>query len=326
MKCGVILILTFATAVFAQAGKDSEDYKEFDRPKALPNIEDVMSVIETTLTDEQIAKAIRHNPDGMIKVINKKINKNAYPQACPNVKDKLDCPKDAKSNCWTPGQIDVDCPKPNIDRKNPQADELFNLCCFNGCVNSCLVEKTCKVIMEEYTEMKTYDQCTDSTREECSDVPKTECKEVCKQIKTFVDEKVPYEVCEDKQVEKCKMVTEEHEQCRTWKEELTSFKNPIVPDTCPMPEENPQDCDSNCWSPGSPDVDCPLPSGPNMKNQEFGLCCFNGCANKCLQTVEPEIPPNCELSAAEQCTVSDDLVCELNAVSIIRISRNFYFF
>ena len=29
---------------------------------------------------------------------------------------------------------------------------------------------------------------------------------------------------------------------------------------------------SNCWSPGQADTDCP----------NFGLCCFDGCANTCV--------------------------------------------
>ena len=29
---------------------------------------------------------------------------------------------------------------------------------------------------------------------------------------------------------------------------------------------------SNCWSPGQPDTDCP----------DYGLCCFDGCANTCV--------------------------------------------
>ena len=29
---------------------------------------------------------------------------------------------------------------------------------------------------------------------------------------------------------------------------------------------------SNCWSPGQNDTDCP----------NFGLCCFDGCANTCV--------------------------------------------
>ncbi len=29
---------------------------------------------------------------------------------------------------------------------------------------------------------------------------------------------------------------------------------------------------SNCWSPGQGDTDCP----------NFGLCCFDGCANRCV--------------------------------------------
>ncbi len=33
---------------------------------------------------------------------------------------------------------------------------------------------------------------------------------------------------------------------------------------------------SNCWSPGQSDVDCP----------NFGLCCFDGCANRCVDGPE----------------------------------------
>lgn len=35
---------------------------------------------------------------------------------------------------------------------------------------------------------------------------------------------------------------------------------------------------SNCWSPGQPDTDCP----------NFGLCCFDGCANTCVDGA-PEV-------------------------------------
>jgi len=39
---------------------------------------------------------------------------------------------------------------------------------------------------------------------------------------------------------------------------------------------------SNCWSPGQPDTDCP----------NYGLCCFDGCANTCVdgQTVSAAAP------------------------------------
>lgn len=40
---------------------------------------------------------------------------------------------------------------------------------------------------------------------------------------------------------------------------------------------------SNCWSPGQPDTDCP----------NFGLCCFDGCANTCVdgpQTISDSRP------------------------------------
>lgn len=41
---------------------------------------------------------------------------------------------------------------------------------------------------------------------------------------------------------------------------------------------------SNCWSPGQPDTDCP----------DYGLCCFDGCANTCVDgapIIQDEILP-----------------------------------
>ena len=37
---------------------------------------------------------------------------------------------------------------------------------------------------------------------------------------------------------------------------------------------------SNCWSPGQSDTDCP----------NFGLCCFDGCANTCVDGPAGESP------------------------------------
>ena len=36
---------------------------------------------------------------------------------------------------------------------------------------------------------------------------------------------------------------------------------------------------SNCWSPGQGDTDCP----------NYGLCCFDGCANRCVDGPAGEI-------------------------------------
>ena len=47
--------------------------------------------------------------------------------------------------------------------------------------------------------------------------------------------------------------------------------------SCPsVPPGSPDSCQGavdTCWSPGQPDGDCP----------NFGLCCFDGCANTCPQ-------------------------------------------
>jgi len=54
------------------------------------------------------------------------------------------------------------------------------------------------------------------------------------------------------------------------------------PALSPLPVSSCQGAVSSCWSPGQPDGDCP----------DFGLCCFDGCANTCgeAQAEVKEVP------------------------------------
>lgn len=56
---------------------------------------------------------------------------------CPliHAKDPSAC-VGAISECWSPGQLDVDC------------QNGAGVCCFNGCVNVCGVPKVCKTVHE----------------------------------------------------------------------------------------------------------------------------------------------------------------------------------
>ena len=47
---------------------------------------------------------------------------------------------------------------------------------------------------------------------------------------------------------------------------------------------------SNCWSPGQNDTDCP----------NFGLCCFDGCANTCVDDNAPAPEADSELPTYEK--------------------------
>jgi len=271
---------------------------------------DIISNIAKLLpqfSEAQIQAVYNRDPEKLIKAVNEKISTKS-PRECPKVEFKDNCPESpAKPACWTPGINDVDC-------FTGDEDQAFGLCCFDGCFNTCL-EKTCKNITIDVIETRAVEQCHDSTREECSDVPKTECKQECKDVQKLVPVEVSVPECVDKVVQKCETKESQTESCKTWTQEVTTVKNPEsyrLPEECPAPQENPDNCVTNCWSPGVPDVDCPVPSGPNGTAQEFALCCFNGCANRCV-TVEPEIPLDCELSTTQECTTSNDLVCEYNS-------------
>jgi len=53
---------------------------------------------------------------------------------------------------------------------------------------------------------------------------------------------------------------------------------------CPAPSLSGDQCAgavSNCWSPGQRDTDCP----------NNGLCCFDGCADTCVDGPKPTAPP-----------------------------------
>ena len=50
---------------------------------------------------------------------------------------------------------------------------------------------------------------------------------------------------------------------------------------------------SNCWSPGQSDTDCP----------NFGLCCFDGCANTCVDGPQSEWSGRNPLKSAANCAM-----------------------
>ena len=61
-----------------------------------------------------------------------------------------------------------------------------------------------------------------------------------------------------------------------------------------------------CWSPGAHDVDC-----PNGDGTAFGLCCFDGCHNTCLQKECKVINTTYhEMETQEQCTDAEREECE----------------
>ena len=59
------------------------------------------------------------------------------------------------------------------------------------------------------------------------------------------------------------------------------------PTTNPLTDAECAGAVSNCWSPGQLDTDCP----------NYGLCCFDGCANTCVDDIAPEPTAEAPLSS-----------------------------
>ena len=241
---------------------------------------------------------IMQNPDEKIPLLNSILNSQRMeeaPTSCPLIEQKDSCiPHDVQVPgqipCWSPGEYDVDCPLDNLmtARSKRSPESPFGLCCFDGCRNTCL-QKQCKMVNTSYTELEMQERCTDQEREECREIPRTTCKEVCKDETVMVETEVPDQKCQMVTVQECRVMTVEEEVCTEEEQPPMTYTN-----QCPPPPPNPT-CDpskpvNQCWSPGTPDVDCPRNLGPGNWTVEevFAPCCFNGCENVCVfEPVDP---------------------------------------
>ena len=73
---------------------------------------------------------------------------------------------------------------------------------------------------------------------------------------------------------------------------------------------------STCWSPGVPDLDCPY----------SGLCCFDGCANKCLKSQSYEEEEEEEQPSYEPEQPTYNQVCSLIQVGLLSFHEESLFF
>ena len=205
---------------------------------------------------------------------------------CPVVhkKPEAEC-AGTKSTCWSPGQFDLDC------------DNGRQVCCFDGCVSTCVKHKVCKTVYQTRYENATKVMCNlVEQKPVCNTVTHQDCKNVTK----LVDVTVPTQVEE----EVCKTVVEP--VCENIQLEICVTKNsPICPVIPLKPaEECRQKKPSSCWSPGVHDLDC--------KNS--ALCCFDGCYNHCLYnapaTCRNETTDVCKEVFVDQCSKVPERVCK----------------
>jgi len=178
------------------------------------------------------------------------------------------CPPPWRTSCSKESEVSECWSANTLD-----TDCLGTLCCFDGCADVCLpptesCRQVTEIIEEPKIEIVMKPVCVPIAIEDC-----TEEVEEC--------ESVPVEKCVDVQVS----AQDKDSQDR--------------PTECPPPSK--EKCDpatsiANCWSPGSEDVDC----------LNHGLCCYNGCANVCLES-----PATCSNGESKTvCQILTRTVCK----------------
>jgi len=282
-------------------GMDPKDIVNFiaaDPRLPLLDAEKMKKILPQQYLDAIDVAEIMQNPDEKIPLLNAIMNSQRMegaPTSCPMIEQKENCvPHDVQIPgqipCWSPGEHDVDCPLDNMwkARSKRSPDNAFGLCCFDGCRNTCL-QKQCRMVNTSYTELEMQERCTDQEREECRDVPKTTCKEVCRDETVMVATEVPDQKCKMVTVQECREKIIEEEVCTEEEQPPQTYNNQCPPPP-PNPTCDPQNPVNQCWSPGTPDVDCPRNLGPGnwTAHEVFAPCCFNGCENVChYEPVDP---------------------------------------
>jgi len=125
----------------------------------------------------------------------------------------------------------------------------YSLCCYDGCVNSCLNKNN-------YNDDENSDNTAPANLEEINVDPA--------QVPLF-----------ESDTAKDNLEQEDQSYLDTPQETLSYSDNPdICPVIPPKPANSCLHKKANCWSAGVPDLDCP----------NFGLCCYDGCVNRCIAT------------------------------------------
>ena len=104
---------------------------------------------------------------------------------CPVIfaKSASEC-QGAISECWSPGQYDVDC------------DNGATVCCYNGCSNVCGPPKVCETVYQMKFENVTKEMCQPVEQPpNCWTVTEQDCHDDCKNVDSVVPSQVEDTVC-----------------------------------------------------------------------------------------------------------------------------------
>jgi len=231
---------------------------------------------------------------------------------CPlrTLKDAATC-RDQHSECWSPGEGDVDCPN-------------NGLCCFDGCVNKCKIPgkeeiyeqpPKCRIDYEQKEELVKMDHCVDvPDLQTCVESQKLKCRQHCEMFEE------PYYV---ENVEKC-CKTEQQLVCEDApcnENELYELERPVEQEVCLNQQEF-------CWK--RPDQQCFDVQVPDCKMETREECRTTTipkkvpkivkkkqCRPKDVQKCNPvKIPKRVQTGTEPECTPETKTECKTEKKTI----------
>lgn len=162
-------------------------------------------------------------------------------------------------------------------------------CCFDGCIYTCTKLNPCGTVVETKYENVTRDVCElQQQAPVCTTSLHEKCGTVCETVDEVVSSPVESIVCVQKMEAVCREVFAELCVVPEVEQQFCPVIHALEASQC---EGQPH---SDCWSPGMTDVDC----------EGFGLCCFNGCFNRCLKD------DRCENVTRTECVEKPSETCE----------------
>jgi len=202
------------------------------------------------------------------------------------------------STCWSPGVRDLDCP-------------AQGLCCYDGCANTCYSEIEQSQSLQQQIIVPRPLEIVPPNNNYIPVQPLPPKEEY------LPAQKAPH-FYPPQTTERYEITTRKHVPTLPPLRQQPSIplSSTVCPPATPLSFSHCVGRLSTCWSVGVPDLDCP----------DWGLCCFDGCANVCLgsaPTVASTYPPAQRYEPEPPRNPCDPNPCGLSSMCIPQEGRPF---